>query len=305
VLDDQLLLMPESSLPRSFQQLLAPCRGPDARAVGERLGRACRVLTRPGFAAASRLQELADALESDGTDSARWSAEAGALVGWEAPEQAAWPIGQAIEFAADFRDRYKTTGRLVQAIQQQSADSIETPRQLQPLAAGAPFAASHGLRYPIAQGPMTRVSDSAAFANAVSAAGALPFLALALMPGEQVLALLNETKSLVGERSWGVGLLGFVPKELRDKQGPNSRRAVSRPICTCPAPSCCACSSIRARAGSCSKGANAVGMSGRSAASCCGRRRSASCCRKSRAPTPARSMCCSPAASTTPARRPW
>src|SRR5262249_4871124 len=116
VLDDQLLLMPESSMPRPFQQLLGPCRGPDARAVGERLGRACRVLTRPGFGAASRLQELAEALESEGADSALWTAEAQTLVGWESPEQTAWPIGQAIEFAADFRDRYKTTGRLVQAI---------------------------------------------------------------------------------------------------------------------------------------------------------------------------------------------
>ena len=35
---------------------------------------------------------------------------------------------------------------------------------------------------------------------------------------EQVLALLNQTKALVGDRAWGVGLLGFVPKELRDKQ---------------------------------------------------------------------------------------
>ena len=218
VLDDQLLLMPESAMPRALQQQLALCRGQDARIVGERLERACRVLVRPGFAAAARLQELAERIERDEGFAASWQAKADGIVGWDTPDRTAWPVGQAIEMATDLRDRYKTTGRLVQAILQQSRSSVEAARQLQPLAAGAPFAASHGLRYPIVQGPMTRVSDSAPFAAAVSAAGALPFLALALMSGDQVLKLLNETKTLVGDRPWGVGLLGFVPKELRDKQ---------------------------------------------------------------------------------------
>src|SRR5262249_61759331 len=80
VLDDQLLLMPESSMPRSFQEQLAPCRGPDARAVGERLGRDCRVLTRPGFAAASRLQEPADAVASVGASAGASAGRGTALV---------------------------------------------------------------------------------------------------------------------------------------------------------------------------------------------------------------------------------
>lgn len=218
VLDDQLLLMPESSVPASVQRHLMQSRGQDARLVGERLDRGCRILWRPGFAAAVRLQELAERTEQEDGLAASWQDKAADLIGWTGPDESAWPVGQAIELAVDLRDRYKTTGRLVQAIERQGAASIDAARQLRPTAAGAPFAASHGLRYPIAQGPMTRVSDSARFADAVSAAGALPFLALALMSGEQVLKLLNETKALVGDRPWGVGLLGFVPKDLRDKQ---------------------------------------------------------------------------------------
>jgi acyl transferase domain-containing protein/NAD(P)-dependent dehydrogenase (short-subunit alcohol dehydrogenase family) len=91
-------------------------------------------------------------------------------------------------------------------------------QRLRPLAEAAPLAASHGTRYPIVQGPMTRVSDRAEFGAAVSEAGALPFLALALMRAPEVDALLAETQQRLGDRPWGVGILGFVPPDLRSEQ---------------------------------------------------------------------------------------
>ncbi len=83
---------------------------------------------------------------------------------------------------------------------------------------GAGVARAHGTRYPLVQGPMTRVSDRAEFASAVADGGGLPFLALALMRAGEAGALLERTAELLGERSWGVGLLGFVPAELRAEQ---------------------------------------------------------------------------------------
>ncbi len=50
-----------------------------------------------------------------------------------------------------------------------------------PLAEDAPLARAHGCRLPILQGPMTRVSDVAPFAEAVAREGGLPFIALALL----------------------------------------------------------------------------------------------------------------------------
>ncbi|WP_007518108.1 type I polyketide synthase [Frankia saprophytica] len=65
---------------------------------------------------------------------------------------------------------------------------------------------------------MTRVSDIPEFAKAVADGGGLPFLALALLSGEQSRALLAQTAEQLGEAPWGVGILGFAPAEVRAAQ---------------------------------------------------------------------------------------
>jgi len=83
---------------------------------------------------------------------------------------------------------------------------------------GSPWAVQHGLHLPIVQGPMTRVSDTPAFAHAVAAAGALPCLAIGVLDGESVRTLLAETAAFLGDLPFGVGLLGFAPRALREEQ---------------------------------------------------------------------------------------
>ena len=83
---------------------------------------------------------------------------------------------------------------------------------------GCALARSHGCRLPILQGPMTRVSDVAPFAEAVAREGGLPFIALALLRRPEVERLLEETARQVAGRPWGVGLLGFAPAGLREEQ---------------------------------------------------------------------------------------
>ncbi|MFD9481043.1 SDR family NAD(P)-dependent oxidoreductase [Streptomyces nojiriensis] len=118
------------------------------------------------------------------------------------------PVGQDGASAARLAARYRTTGGVLQAVRAAVAGHLEAAVRARPL--GRPL--------PVAQGPMTRVSDQAAFAAAVAAAGGVPYLALAVMEGPDVRRLLAETAERLGDLPWGVGLLGFAPPELRREQ---------------------------------------------------------------------------------------
>ncbi|MGE5185528.1 MAG: beta-ketoacyl synthase N-terminal-like domain-containing protein, partial [Acidobacteriota bacterium] len=176
VLDTQLALVRESSLPAAVRAAIAAMDGSETAIVD-----GCRVCVREG--AAKGL-----------------------------------PLGQDAAIAKPLARAFPTLGKLVRGIRTAIASHLELAAELQPLAPGAPLAAAHRTRYPIAQGPMSRVSDRARFAEAVARAGGLPFLALTLMSGPDVRELLVETKALLGELPWGVGILGFVPPEVREAQ---------------------------------------------------------------------------------------
>lgn len=224
VLDDQLWLMPESPLSEQAKSWLAKANGQEAILIGEQLGWGCRVFSRPGFGAISTLKSLADRLNFEIADADErvnvWQQEAQAYMGWwrSDGQQAVWPMGQAVGLAASFRQRYRTTGKLIQAIYQSPQTHLPLALAHPSLQESSPLACSHGTRYPLVQGPMTRVSDSAQFANRISESGGLPMLALALMKGDKVRQLLAEAHSLLGDRPWGVGILGFVPHQLRVEQ---------------------------------------------------------------------------------------
>ncbi|MEA3274277.1 MAG: SDR family NAD(P)-dependent oxidoreductase [Pseudomonadota bacterium] len=218
VVDDGLWLMPESPLPADLQEHIRTSEGQNTVVVGGRGAAALRVLQRPGLAAARTLQELAGRLEVEPDFAARWREEAAAVVGWGSPRERAWPIGQGVGQAAKLRERFKTTGRYVQALIRSSGEIVRLGRQIRCLRPDGPLAASHGTRYPVVQGPMTRVSDTEGFAEAVAAGGGLPVLALALMSADAVEKLLTKTRDRLGTRPWGVGILGFVPLDLRKAQ---------------------------------------------------------------------------------------
>ncbi|MFI1646749.1 SDR family NAD(P)-dependent oxidoreductase [Streptomyces avidinii] len=118
------------------------------------------------------------------------------------------PVGQDGASAARLAARYRTAGGVLQAVRAAVAGHLEAAVRARPL--GRPL--------PVAQGPMTRVSDQAAFAAAVAAEGGIPYLALAVMEGPDVRRLLAETAERLGDLPWGVGLLGFAPPELRREQ---------------------------------------------------------------------------------------
>ncbi len=219
IADDAVLLMRESPLPPRWRHLMARLSQTDTVRLGAELGQAVRVIDRPEARASRTLKATADRLRADGAESpGAWAQAVEASVAWDEPEDAAWPIGESSGRARDAADRYRTVGRLVRAIRDAMPEHLAAAARLAPLAAHAPLADAMGTRVPIVQGPMTRVSDTDAFAAAVAQGGGLPLLALALMRGPDVASLMTATKARLAGQPWGVGVLGFVPAALRQEQ---------------------------------------------------------------------------------------
>jgi acyl transferase domain-containing protein/NAD(P)H-dependent flavin oxidoreductase YrpB (nitropropane dioxygenase family) len=210
VLDGALLLAREADLPDEARRRLSAWDGSEPFLIRSSDGAAVRVYAPRSSTALARLTKAAglgreaffEAVEKD--------------VGW-GPDQV-WPAGQDAALAADLANRHVTVGGIVQAVSRAMDLGLATATQQKPLAQDAPLARRHRCRFPILQGPMTRVSDLAPFAEAIAREGGLPFVALALLRRSQVERLLEETARLLDGRSWGVGLIGFAPAELRQEQ---------------------------------------------------------------------------------------
>ncbi|MER7165746.1 SDR family NAD(P)-dependent oxidoreductase [Micromonospora sp. NPDC000207] len=180
LLDTQLALMPESELPT------------DVRAAIRRM---------------------------DGSETALVDGHRGMRRGGRHDEDSELlPIGQDGWLAGLFAQRWTDTASAVRGLRASMLAAADSPDAGDLLLPGAPLATALGVRVPVAQGPMTRVSDEAAFAAAVADGGGLPFLALALNSADKCRRMLTETAGLLGDRPWGVGVLGFAPEELRTAQ---------------------------------------------------------------------------------------
>jgi acyl transferase domain-containing protein/NAD(P)H-dependent flavin oxidoreductase YrpB (nitropropane dioxygenase family) len=189
VLDTQLALLPEAELPEPIAAVLRGMDGSETQLVG-----GLRILRPRGVSA--------DALEGPG-----------AIDPATLP-----PIGQDGFLAARFRERFGDTSGAIRAVREAILDAVRADEAADALAEGAPLAKSLSTRIPVAQGPMTRVSDQAAFAAAVAEDGGLPFLALALATGENTRKMMRETAAALGDKPWGVGVLGFAPEQIRAAQ---------------------------------------------------------------------------------------
>ena len=217
VLDWQLALCEESDVPVEVKARVARMDGSETALLGQSCGMRYRAFARPGEAAYAELKELEDTrlhAESDAAEIQEWKA----AVELQTKQNRLLLIGQDGAFASRLAAEHQTVSGICRAIHAAAFHHLRLAREQKAIREESPFAEAHGTRYPIFQGPMTRVSDRAAFALAVADGGGLPFLALALMRGPQVRPLLEETHQQLGDRPWGVGILGFVPKELRDEQ---------------------------------------------------------------------------------------
>ena len=201
VLDGLLWSAKESPLSADVRDRIAAWDGTETLVYAAGNGRRLRLYARRSSA---RLEEL------------QKSSDPAALLDWSA--DGVWPVGQDAALGAEAARRFVTVGGILGHVERTIAASLRAAAESRPLAESAPLAVAHATRYPIVQGPMTRVSDVVPFADAVERGGALPFLALALMRGDEAARLLSATATALNGRAWGVGILGFAPADLRSEQ---------------------------------------------------------------------------------------
>jgi acyl transferase domain-containing protein/NAD(P)H-dependent flavin oxidoreductase YrpB (nitropropane dioxygenase family) len=219
VLDWQLALLRESPLSPAMRSRVERFDGSETALVRGPGGRHVRLFARPGFKAREEIERILDEHRDQPERAAAALRErAPALLEARGPEDRLWLIGQDAAFAASFAREGTSVGRILPALRARAAAALAAASRSRALDASSPLARSHGTEYPIVQGPMTRVSDVPAFIDAVERGGALPVLALALMREPQVRTLLAATRARLAGRPFGVGILGFVPRELREEQ---------------------------------------------------------------------------------------
>ncbi|WP_372411376.1 SDR family NAD(P)-dependent oxidoreductase [Streptomyces luteireticuli] len=128
------------------------------------------------------------------------------------------PVGQDGFLASSFARRWGDVGTAVRGVTAAIQEAVRDDTAAEALLRGSPMSRALGTVLPVAQGPMTRVSDQARFAVAVADHGGLPFLALALAGPLETRILLEQTRDELGERPWGVGILGFAPVQVKAAQ---------------------------------------------------------------------------------------
>ena len=198
ILDSQIALFRECNLPATLKQLCEKLAGNETQVID-----GFRVLVRKNSPKLPTNAVYSDILP---------------YVGGLDIEQNLIPMGQDIALSEDLFKKYKNLKNLIDGIKKVAFELSTQARKMLPIRPNNSLAKSLGITYPIAQGPMARVSDVPTFANSVSESGALPFLAMSMTKGESAQTLVEQTSKIMDGKSWGVGILGFIPAEIRDEQ---------------------------------------------------------------------------------------
>jgi len=212
VLDDMLLMLPESPLPKDWKE--AARVNPDTHLFGETVGYPLRLRAMRGaelFRGAAAAE-----VEADAAGNAKPLRAFARGISWD--PQGAWPVGQGFLFAAPYAEKLGSVAALISEVRRVVEADGDPAVGERVFHRGSRFCRETGTEYPIIQGPMTRVSDTVDFAKAVSEGGGLPMLALALLRGDALESLLERAATELSEIPWGVGILGFVPEEIRAEQ---------------------------------------------------------------------------------------
>jgi len=194
-LDSQVVLLPECGAPRELKAVLRKLTSGETTIV-----QGWRVLRWPTMPRLGATENVIDYLGG-------WNLDANLI-----------PLGQDFHVAGEYFTRYGHLDTLVTAIHEAAYGHLRQAQHRCALSASTPFARKLSLTYPVIQGPMARVSDTAQFMLDVADAGAMPMLAIGMSSPEATAAMLAETGRVVSPSPWGAGLLGFIQPAVFDAQ---------------------------------------------------------------------------------------
>jgi acyl transferase domain-containing protein/NAD(P)H-dependent flavin oxidoreductase YrpB (nitropropane dioxygenase family)/NAD(P)-dependent dehydrogenase (short-subunit alcohol dehydrogenase family) len=197
VMDSQVALFPECGASRELKTALGRLSGSEIRVC-----EGYHYYLRPGAADPGEAAKQGDILSLLGG-------------GEQAP---VLPLGQDIILAGDYADQYKRLKYLVRAVDRSARSHLKLARTRDYLGSGSEMAKLLNTGFPIAQGPMARISDVPEFLADVADGGGLPFLAMSLLTGAAAEEALRTTAAVLGDRPWGAGILGFAYPKIVEEQ---------------------------------------------------------------------------------------
>ncbi|MDR1161984.1 MAG: acyltransferase domain-containing protein, partial [Tannerellaceae bacterium] len=198
VLDSQVAVFPECSAPAELKQVCKKLNGNETVVID-----GFRVLRRTNSPKLPAVPKVTDLYPY--------------LGGYDLSENYI-PMGQDITLSVDYLTQYRNLKNLVSAIREAAYGHLHQAKSFAVIGENSEFAKDLHIKYPIVQGPMARISDTPQFVQDVANEGAMPFLALSMMAGEPCRNLLKETAALLGDKPWGVGILGFTSPQMLEEQ---------------------------------------------------------------------------------------
>ena len=214
------------NLDPEMRDKIAKLRPEHTELIGLNLGAPCRVFNKGNSVAVKKLREYTGSLcQDDITDeqrrvfAAKVSEEAILPLASHFSREELIPLGIEACFAQSFVEKYgadteDAVAKFIRDIDEGLAKAKERERAF----VEGPILAQMGTRYAIVQGAMSWITDVPDFALRVAEAGALPTIALGLMPASVLNEKLGGLKTLLADKPFAVNVITLQENPFRDEQ---------------------------------------------------------------------------------------
>jgi len=219
VLDDQLYLTDESPLSDNFKKQISALDEKDTIVLGDLTSKRFRVFSKLGTEITKKIKDHELEVVLDNKENHIYKNICENITALNdataTPSQSLFYLGQDALFAKHLISESSKVKDVIFRLFKNIGECLEAVDEFDPMTADTPLAKEHNTTYPIIQGPMANISDKTEFANKLYENGALPFLALGILPDELVEKLVSDGKQNL--KHFGVGMMGGAKWEVFSK----------------------------------------------------------------------------------------